>query len=79
MYYEKVGVKMEPQSMHLSAAHGRHCLDYLRQAIMCQADSNVEPVDDESLSVVANGVEHKCMDYKALKKWTEENRIPKAP
>lgn len=27
-------------------AHVRHCLDYLRQSIMCAADSNLEPVND---------------------------------
>ena len=46
---------------------------------MCQADSNMEPVDMKTLSLVENGIEHKCRDYEALKRWTEEHKMPKEP
>ncbi|KAJ5223906.1 hypothetical protein N7468_008448 [Penicillium chermesinum] len=32
------------------AEHVRHCLDYLRQSVMCAADTNLEPVVNELAS-----------------------------
>ncbi|TGO82816.1 hypothetical protein BPOR_0753g00040 [Botrytis porri] len=30
---------------HIETAHQKHCFDYLRRAIMCAADTNLEYVD----------------------------------
>ncbi|PQE18775.1 Tat pathway signal sequence protein [Rutstroemia sp. NJR-2017a WRK4] len=54
--------------------HLRHCFDYLRQALMCAADTNLEPVDLELGGVTGWRFERKCRDFEAVKKWAEANR-----
>ncbi|KAG6143403.1 hypothetical protein E4U12_001447 [Claviceps purpurea] len=61
------GVELE----HLS-----HCWDYLRQSIMCSADTTLEwmgstPEEDGSTGW---GYQHKCRDWSAISSWAEENR-----
>ena len=46
---------------------------------MCHADDNIEPVDNHSMRIIGKGIEHKCRDYEALKKWTEDKRMPREP
>lgn len=59
------------------AHHWKHCFDYLRQVMMCNADVTLEGVDpgDTGLgSVDGWGTERKCIDWQALKLWTERHR-----
>ncbi|XMA07481.1 hypothetical protein WAI453_000272 [Rhynchosporium graminicola] len=56
--------------------HFMHCVDYLRQAVMCSADLALEPhkPDDwheEALDPAWNG-RHVCKDYGAVTKYLEE-------
>ena len=57
---------------HGDPAHVRHCLDYLRQAIMCHADFNFEPVVPELGGARGFGVEHTCGNYKGVLDWVAE-------
>ncbi|KAI0448093.1 hypothetical protein F4803DRAFT_496473 [Xylaria telfairii] len=50
-------------------AHVRHCIDYLRQSLMCHADTNLEPVRKDLGGVTGFGSEHKCRDFDKLKDW----------
>ncbi|KAF4627064.1 hypothetical protein G7Y89_g11093 [Cudoniella acicularis] len=50
-----------------SPTHVRHCIDYIRQSLMCHADTNIEPVVQEQNSVVGFGSTHYCRNYDALK------------
>ena len=50
-----------------SPRHVRHCLDLLRQSLMCLADTTVEVQDVEAGGVHGFGVEHKCRDWGELR------------
>lgn len=63
----------EDHSSHASAPHVRHCIDLLRQSLMCCGDANLEPVDEELGGVTGWGVERRCRDYGALGRWAEEH------
>ena len=54
--------------------HLRHCFDYLRQSLMCLADSNFEVVDRELGGVTGWRGERRCGDFEGLKLWAEEWR-----
>lgn len=70
-------------------AHANHCLDYLREAILCHADVTLEPVRnvyvDEEISEgnhprghidqVAMGwnVDHRCSDWTFIREYLEDN------
>lgn len=50
-------------------AHTRHCFDYLRQSIMCAADSNLEPVVPELGGITGWGNTRMCRDFGQLAEW----------
>jgi hypothetical protein len=58
--------------------HLGHCFDYLRQAVMCAADTTLEPTEDlKSLGVkVVDGwnVTHQCRNYEAVYEFAERHR-----
>jgi hypothetical protein len=58
--------------MMTSPSHVRHCIDLLRQTLMCHSDRTVEHVDSSG-GVTGFGVEHQCYDYQQLlelvRKW----------
>jgi hypothetical protein len=45
------------------AEHTTHCVDYISQAIMCDADTSLEGKAPESAGW---GVKHQCKDWDAL-------------
>ncbi|KAI1317562.1 hypothetical protein F5Y16DRAFT_148829 [Xylariaceae sp. FL0255] len=52
------------------AFHSAHCFDYLRQSIMCSADTNLE---GKTGSGPGWGSKHICRDYDALLIWANEH------
>ena len=56
--------------MEASPAHIRHCIDLLRQALMCQPDTTVELKNEELGGVTGFGTEHRCKDWTQLMQWT---------
>ena len=52
--------------------HLRHCFDYLRQSLMCAADTNLEPVDVGLGGVTGWSFRRTCRDFGAVKEWAEE-------
>lgn len=54
--------------------HVSHCLEYLRQSIMCSADSTLEPAEDRVERFLGGGLQRECRDFGALKSWAEEWR-----
>ncbi|PQE31424.1 Tat pathway signal sequence protein [Rutstroemia sp. NJR-2017a WRK4] len=64
------------------AGHTTHCFDYLRQNLMCSADSTLEAfleadgVTPRAQGSTGWGVVHKCRNFDELKAWTEEFRDP---
>ena len=59
---------------HMQPPHLRHCFDYLRQALLCAADSTLEPWSENLGGVTGWGVERVCRDYGGLRVWVEERR-----
>lgn len=62
--------------------HIIHCFEYLRQALMCAADTNLEVTHqrvDESgkMSIEAEGWDtaRVCRDYDAVKEWAEAWKV----
>ncbi|KAI0388942.1 hypothetical protein F5Y17DRAFT_166167 [Xylariaceae sp. FL0594] len=57
--------------MDLRASHMRHCIDLLRQSLMCNGDTTLEVVDKALGGVKAFGTEHaSCLDWNELREWT---------
>lgn len=54
--------------------HLRHCFDYLRQSLICAADTNLEPVNFELGGVTGWQFNRTCRDFEGIKKWAEVNR-----
>ncbi|MCJ1330825.1 hypothetical protein MMC10_007512 [Thelotrema lepadinum] len=50
-------------------SHVRHCFDFLRQNIMCAADTNFEPVDPVTGGTRGYGEEKVCRDFEGVKRW----------
>ncbi|KAK5657370.1 hypothetical protein OQA88_2940 [Cercophora sp. LCS_1] len=60
------GVELTKEIAH----HSAHCFDYLRQSIMCAADTNLEGKTETGPGW---GSKHTCKDYDAVVKWANEN------
>lgn len=56
-------------------SHVRHCIDYLRQSLLCHADANFEMPSREAGGVTGFGFERQCRDIAQLKAWAEEWRM----
>lgn len=59
--------------------HVFHCFDYIRQALMCNADMTVEwprvEEDGSRFAVDGWGIDHQCKDWDSVMAWMEENRF----
>ena len=63
------GVELEKEVAH----HSAHCFNYIRQGIMCNADTTLEGQTGSP----GEGSEHECVDYDALLDWANENAAMK--
>ncbi|KAL9118983.1 MAG: hypothetical protein Q9187_004463 [Circinaria calcarea] len=71
-YY--AALKSQSPSVHADPAHMRHCIDYLRQSLLCCADTNLEHVDPNLKGTTGWGFPRKCRDIVRIKDWAEEWR-----
>jgi hypothetical protein len=64
-----------------SLPHVRHCLDLLRQTLMCHADTTVETRDTQLKGVTGFGSPRRCRDWNDLVRQTEEwqSQYPRVP
>ncbi|KAF1997771.1 hypothetical protein P154DRAFT_524513 [Amniculicola lignicola CBS 123094] len=60
------GIALDEEVAH----HSAHCFNYLRQGIMCAADTTLEGKTEEG---PGEGSEHECTDYDALLEWANEH------
>ncbi len=58
--------------MMASPPHIRHCIDLIRQSLMCQPDTTIELKDEEVGGVTGFGTEHQCKDWEQLIQWTKK-------
>ncbi|KAF7864304.1 uncharacterized protein EAF02_010272 [Botrytis sinoallii] len=56
----------------MSPSHLRHCIDLLRQSIMCRPDLTVEKKNEELGGVTGFGTEHQCKNWEQLQLWTSQ-------
>lgn len=58
-----------------SAAHASHCLNYLRQTILCAADLTLEPEIELGSGNVGEGlgVTHVCKDWSKVHEFATRN------
>ncbi|KAF1815938.1 hypothetical protein P152DRAFT_202628 [Eremomyces bilateralis CBS 781.70] len=56
---------------HDDPHHVRHCFDYIRQSLMCHADTNLEPVDPKLGGTTGWGSPKTCRDYHSVKQWAK--------
>ncbi len=54
------------------AHHSAHCFDYLRQSIMCNADTSLEGKTEAGPGW---GSKHQCKDYDAVLTWANEHTV----
>ena len=54
--------------------HIVHCFDYLRQSLLCSADSSIEPGVDTVNGFLGSGFQRQCRNFGELRKWAEERR-----
>lgn len=71
-YYPDSITDMPPAEVIL---HRDHCLDYIRQAIMCNGDTTFEFVTEVGINGM--GVTHQCRDFEKLFSWAYEHRSDK--
>jgi hypothetical protein len=66
-----------PEADHIPAAH---CLDVIRQQLMCQPDTGIlgQVWWDKSApkAFVDFNTDHKCKNFDAIRQWAEERQIP---
>ncbi|KAM0795053.1 hypothetical protein BDR22DRAFT_894522 [Usnea florida] len=65
----------DEDSQQHSRYHAKHCVEYLRQALICAADSTIEPGNATSRHVTGSGVVHECRDFDGLYAWTEQRKL----
>lgn len=51
------------------AHHSAHCVDFIRQAIMCAGDISLEGKTEAP----GFGSPHECVDYQAVLDWANEH------
>lgn len=62
-------------TMQMQWDHISHCMNYVRQAVLCAANTRLEPLKEspEGLKVDGLGLDHKCRDWTRLWEAAEEN------
>lgn len=58
--------------------HMDHCIEYIRQAVLCSADTSLETTWLTSKGqryATGGNTTHVCNNFAALKEWAERNRF----
>lgn len=67
-----------PEDELMGIEHIDHCIDTIRQSLMCTVDVTPLPLiwveEDQSVKEVA-AVLHTCRDFDAVKEWVQEHHI----
>ncbi|KDR68071.1 hypothetical protein GALMADRAFT_78988, partial [Galerina marginata CBS 339.88] len=70
------GFVKDPEALKSQIKHNNHCFQYLRQSILCRADSSLVPVSDsnQTLSQAGFGVMHRCKNWSQVRKFVLQAR-----
>lgn len=52
--------------------HVLHCIEFLRQSIMCHADSTIEARNEHLHGVVGFGIPHACRNWQQMVDWVDD-------
>lgn len=70
-------------SEYVVRVHTTHCLDILRQVLMCNPDVGVlgqvwwQPTDEpDPMPFVDFNTKHRCRDFESIRSWAEANQLP---
>lgn len=77
MYYNEY--YHDPNPLADQQEHFDHCIDLLRQVIMCHGDVSLHTyrwIDDYKVPYPTMQTEHQCRDWDILMSWSEERHIP---
>ncbi|KAI1094220.1 hypothetical protein F5B19DRAFT_482355 [Rostrohypoxylon terebratum] len=82
-YIDYVPVMQEKKQRvpELYELHYEHCVDYIRQSLMCQFDTGIIPYNwvlDHQNPTPNSNTHHKCVNWDALQEWLK-NRAVKMP
>jgi hypothetical protein len=55
--------------------HRSHCVEYLRQSILCNADTTLEGETGSWTTSTGWGQTHSCVDFDALMDWANDRAI----
>ena len=58
--------------------HVLHCIEFLRQSVMCHADTTIEAKDPRYHGVVGFGIAHSCKNWSQLVQWVNDRNDRKA-
>ncbi|KAF7901476.1 hypothetical protein EAF00_003697 [Botryotinia globosa] len=79
-YYQKKGEGAFENDIPILKLHVSHCLDVLRQQLMCTVDIGVMGkiwVRPEALEAYQDfNTKHKCRDFDAVRNWAEQRQMP---
>jgi len=66
-----------PDDEHMGIEHMSHCLDALRQSLMCSVDITPIPwiwdAEAKEAKAVAE-IEHTCRNFDKVREWAQENQ-----
>ncbi|KAF7197985.1 Oxidase ustYa [Pseudocercospora fuligena] len=76
-YYRMVHLLALVQHPDDVQTHIGHCVDHLRQALMCYADTNVMPYkwSDEGTLLPVFGIQRQCRNFEAVKQWVKDHEV----
>jgi len=73
-------IERHPEAVH-SNKHAQHCFDFIRQAILCAADTTLDPIDrvgttgKKGQGADGVGTTHVCRDWEAVYDFVYENQM----
>ena len=68
----EMGDESREKNHRTSHHHVRHCFEYLRQSLICLADSNLEMMNYTARGISGWQTERTCRDYDGLVDWADE-------
>lgn len=79
-YYKALGEGAFKNNDMIVKLHVTHCLDIIRQQLMCRADvgvfGQVWTQPESPKAFVDFNTKHKCVNYDAIRQWAEEHQLP---
>ncbi|KAI3325011.1 hypothetical protein HD806DRAFT_491733 [Xylariaceae sp. AK1471] len=77
VYSDHYFADFTPRQHELNRLHNEHCIDFLRQSVMCHGDVGLITYEwhDDSLIPVANATSHQCVNWEKLDRWTKERTV----